>query len=383
MKLLYLILIACFVAVSCSSGRKALDQGNYREAISKAANRLSQDPKNKKAREVIEYGYPIAISYYQEEIDQMLTGNDPFKWNKTLSIMQQVNAISEEIRRIPAARRLVSSPKIYTSELADVTQRAAEEQYIAATALLERQNRDDAKQACRYLMRCDELVPGYKDVLVLMPQAKDLATTRIIVEPLPSPSMRYELTADFFYRELMSRMNAIYPQESFVNFYTPEEAEQSNLKHPDMVVKLAFVDFFIERPKHYEEERTLQRDIEEVYERKVTRDSVVTEKRIVPVKGKIRVITDEVASAGVVKLQVVDFQSDKLVLDNNLPGEFVWLNQYGIFIGDDRVLTPQEVKILNNKAVPPPGPQDMFQAFTQPIYAQLVDQMNRFFRRYN
>ena len=63
--------------------------------------------------------------------------------------------------------------------------------------------------------------------------------------------------------------------------------------------------------------------------------------------------------------------------------EFVWLNQYGIFIGDDRVLTPQEVKILNNKAVPPPGPQDMFQAFTQPIYAQLVDQMNRFFRRYN
>ncbi|WP_163714558.1 hypothetical protein [Mangrovibacterium lignilyticum] len=383
MKKIYWLLSVVLILGACSSGQKALDQGNFKEAISKAVNRLSQDPNNRKAQQVVADGYPMAMQYYQEEIDQTLAGNDPFKWNRTLAVMQQVNGISETIRRIPAARKIIPSPKIYTSELDDVFQRAAEEHYAAGMASLDRQTRDDAKQACRNFRECDRLVPGYKDVLQQMNEAKELATLRVIVEPLPAPSMNYELTADFFYSQLMERMNQLYPSESFVNFFTPQEAEKINLKYPDMVVNLAFMDFYIERPKHYEEEQNLNREIEEEVKVKVSRDSVRTEKRLVKVKGKIRVITDEVASGGLIKVRVNEFQANKLLLDNNIPGEFLWRNQYGIFIGDERVLTKEEVRILNNQAVPPPGPQDMFLEFTKPIYSRLTDQMHNFFRRYN
>ncbi|WP_372775869.1 hypothetical protein [Mangrovibacterium sp.] len=383
MKRLYWLLVVALFLGACSSGQKALDRGNFREAIAKAVNRLSNSPDNRKAQQVVAEGYPMAMQYYQEEIDQILSGNDVFKWNRTLAVMNEVNGISESIRRIPAARRIISSPKIYSSELEDVTRRAADEHYTVGQNLLARQNRDDAKQACRNFRECDRLVPGYQNVLQLMDEAKDIATLKVVVEPLPAPSMNYELTADFFYNQLMERMNQLYPTQSFVNFYSPQEAQAAKLDYPDMVVKLAFMDFYIERPKHYEEERILDREIMEEVQVKVSRDSVRTERRPIRVKGKIKVLTDEVASGGLIRVRISDFQANKTVLDNTVPGEFLWRNQYGIFIGDNRVLNKDEVRILNNAAVPPPGPQDMFLEFTKPIYSRLTEQMNSFFRRYN
>ena len=383
MKRIYWVLVAALFLGACSSGQKALDNGNFREAISKAVNRLSQNPGSRKAQQVVADGYPMAMEYYQEEIDQTLSGNDPFKWNHTLAVMQEVNNISETIRRIPAARKIIASPKVYTSELPNVIQNAAEEHYVAGEAFLDRNNRDDAKQACRHFQECDRLVPGYKDVVALMNESKDLATLRVVIEPLPAPSLRYELTADFFYSQVMERMNQLYPDQSFVNFFTPEEAQKMELKYPDMVVKLVFMDFYIERPKHYEEVQNLQRDVEEEVQVKVSRDSVRTEKRTFTVKGKMKVSTDEVASGGLIKLNIQDFQAEKTLMDDNIPGEFLWRNQYGIFLGDERVLTKEQVQIINNSAVPPPGPQDLFMEFTKPIYARLTDRMNGFFRRYN
>lgn len=381
-KLVFFILISLAVG-ACTSGRKALDQGSYRDAIAKAVNRLSQSPNNRKARQVVEEGYPMAMRFYQEEIDQALSGNDPFKWNKTLGIMQEVNHVSDLIRRIPASRKIIANPKVYTSELQTATEHAAEEHYLAGLNSMERQSKEDAKEACRHFYACDQLIPGYKDVLSLLVESKDLATTRVIVEPLPAPTVRYELTADFFYTQVMQRMSEIYPDQSFVNFYTPEQAEASNLQYPDMVVRMAFMDFYMERPRHYEEQVNLSRDITEEVEVKVSRDSVRTEQRVFNVKGRMKVLTDELASGGLLNLQIEDFQSNKSMLNNNIPGEFLWQNQYGVFIGDERVLTKKETRILNNQAVPPPGPQDMFLEFTKPIFSQLTDQLNSFFRRYN
>lgn len=380
--LFYLVLLTLLIG-ACSSGKNALDKGNYHEAIGKAVSRLSNDPDNRKAQQVVREGYPTAIDYYQEEIDQILSGNERLKWSKTLRVMEQVNQLSEQVRRVPAARRLVPSPKVYTSELNEVKNKAADEHYQEGLQLLQRQNREDAKQAFLNFREADRLIPNYQDVLAKMNESKELATVKVIVEPLPAPSMSYELTADFFYNQVMEAMNNRFPDESFVNFYTPDEAEQAGLKHPDMLMRLAFYDFYVGRPAHYEETQTLDRIIEEKVPVKVSRDSTRYEIQKVRRTGKIRIITDEVASGGLLDVKIEDFQARKLLLDNKIPGEFMWRNRYGIFVGDDEVLTPEERKIINNKAILPPGPQDLFLEFTRPIYSRLNETMTNFFRRYN
>lgn len=377
------LFILVWLFAACSSGQKALERGNYIEAIEKAVNRLSSDPGNNKARKVVKDGYSMAMEYYQEEIDLILSTNTGFKWGQTLDVMQRVNHLGNLIRRVPAARELVRSPKIYTSELEQATERAAEERYQAGVTSLNQPTREAAKEAFYHFQRADEFIGGYKDVVEKMHVAKERATIHVILEAIPLPSRRYELSAEFFYEQVINRMKQNFPGSGFVSFYTPDEAEKQALRYPDMVVSMEFYDFFIGKPMHFEKQENLSRELEYDVEVKVGRDSVRIEKRRKIIRGKIKVITDEVSSQGLLNVKIEEFQSQKLILNQEIPGDFVWRNQYGVFVGDERVLTDQQVRILNNQAIPPPAPQDLFIEFTRPIYIRLTDRLTSYFRKYD
>jgi hypothetical protein len=194
---------------------------------------------------------------------------------------------------------------------------------------------------------------------------------------------KFEYSAQFFYDNVFQMLNERFQEKDFVHFYSPEQAEQTKLKYPDMVLQMGFYDFFIDRPQHFEEERVLSRDIEEKYQVKINKDSTVTKTRIVPKKGKIKILTDQVGSGGLLELKAVEFQSQKIVFTDKIPGQFTWTNKYGIFVGDNEVLTPELTTILNNKMVMPPPAQDMFVLFTKPIFNQLTEKLTNYFRQYN
>lgn len=404
-KRLSILILACIVLVTaCTTGRKALEQGNYYDALTKAVNRLSTDPGNKKASQVLHEGYPLATTYYQEEIDRILTSNDPFKWKQTLDVMLTVNQLSEQIRRIPAARRIISSPKTYASELTEVQNKAAQEFYDAGMAALSQKTREAAKQAYFNFLNADDLVRGFKDSQQKMKLAKDLATLTVVVEQIPVNG-KYEYSAQFFYDNVFQVLNQNFQEKDFVHFYSPEQAERIKLNYPDIVLRMGFYDFFIDRPQHFEEQRDLSKQVEESYEVRVRRDTViyipgqngqanlvpvkvpkgekVTLKRMVNKRGKIKIITDQVASGGLLEVKAVEFQSQKILFTDKVPGQYLWKNQYGIFVGDAEVLDNTMANIISNKAVLPPAAQDMFVLFTKPIYDQLSGKLINYFRKFN
>ena len=381
-KINLLTLLVTIMLVACSTGQKSLERGNYYEAIMKAVNRLGSDPDNRKASQVVREGYPMAVTYYQEEIDQILTSNDPFKWKRTLEMMETVNGMSDGIRRIPAARKQVGTLKTYTSELADVQNRAAQEFYDAGMDALGRKTREEAKQAYFHFQNADALVRGFKDTRQKMLESKDKATLKVVVEQIPVNG-KYEYSAQFFYDNVFQMLNGKFQEKDFVHFFSPTEAERIKLKNPDMVLKMGFYDFFIDRPQHFEEQQELSKDIEEHYTVKISKDSTVTRTRIIPKKGKIKILTDQVASGGLLELKAVDFQSQKIVFTDKIPGEFTWQNKYGIFVGDNEVLDKELAAILKNKMVMPPASQDMFVLFTKPIFNQLTEKLTNYFKQYN
>lgn len=381
-KYFWLVLVVVFLISSCATGRKALQQGNYYDALMKAVNRLSSDPENKKASQVVKEGYPVAIAYYQEEIDQILTGNDQFKWKRTLDVMQTVNQISDQVRRIPAARKLVSSPKTYTSELTDVQNKAAQEFYDAGMNALSQKTREAAKQAYFHFLNADGLMRGFKDSQQKARLAKEIATLTVVVEQIPVNG-KFEYSAQFFYDNVFQMLNQNFQEKDFVHFFSPEEAERTNLKHPDMVLQMGFYDFFIDRPQHFEEQKELSKQVEEKYQVKVSKDSTVTKTRSVLKKGKIKIVTDQVASGGLLELKAVEFQSQKILFTDKIPGQYLWQNKYGIFLGDTEVLDNALANIVNNKVLMPPAAQDMFVLFTKPIYDQLSDKLINYFRKFN
>ncbi len=383
MKKIYLLpFFIAIMLMACSTGQKSLQRGNYYDAIMKAVGRLSSDPDNRKASQVIKEGYPMAVSFYQEEIDQVLTGNDPFKWKQTLEIMQTVNLISDEIRRVPAARKLVTSIKAYTSEMVDVQNRAAQEYYDAGIDALSRKTREAAREAYVHFQNADGLVRSFKDTKQKMLESKDKATLKVVVEQIPVNG-KYEYSAQFFYDNVFQMLNQQFQEKDFVHFFSPEEANRAKLKYPDMVLQMGFYDFFIDRPQHFEAENELSKQVEEKYQVKVSKDSTVTKTRTVTKKGKIKILTDQVASGGLLELKAVEYQSQKILFTDKIPGQFTWQNKYGIFVGDKEVLDNELVNILNNKMIMPPASQDMFVLFTKPIFNQLAEKLTNYFRQYN
>ena len=368
--------ILAFLLASCSSGKKALQQGDYFSAVVKATDRLKSDPDNKNATKVLKDGYQLAIDWSQEEMDLALSSNSVFKWEQAINLMQQVNRLSDEIRSTPAARKMISNPKTYTSELNMAYEKAADERYNAGLTELNLNTRESAKRAYIHFMTANQFISGYKNTAELMNAAKDLATVRVILETMPVHSEKYRLSSEFFYNQIFEYLNNQYGPQSFVDFYSPFQAEKESLENPDLVVNVEFFDFSVGNLVHSEKEETVEKKV-----KLESRDTTKVEYKTYV--AKLKTYSDQVKSGGNLRVRIAEPSTDKLLLDELVPGSFTWVNDYAIFVGDTEALDKKQLDLTKRKAVPLPAEQDLFIEFTKPIYSRLTASLNRFFRQYN
>lgn len=371
---LYFVLV--LLLASCSSGKKAMERGDYFDAVRKSVNRLKSDPDNSKAASVLDESYKLALSWSQEEMDRLLSLNEQFKWEKAVALMEQVNGLANEIRQSPSARKVIADPKVYTSELNMGREKAAEERYNAGVEKLGLNTRESARDAYYSFERAGQLVNGYRDVVQKMYEAKDLATLTVVLEAIPVHAQKYQLSSEFFYDQVFEYLNNKFPSQSFVNFYSPGQAQDAGLRNPDMVMKLEFYDFVVGNTEHSEKE-------EEVKQQVKIESKDTTQVQYKTYTAKLKTFADKVVSGGVLDVKIVETSDGKLLLSDRVPGSFTWVNQYAMFVGDKEALTKDQLEMTKNSVKPLPPGQDLFVSFTKPIYDQLTSRLNQFFRKYN
>jgi len=364
------------VLVSCSTGKKALQKGDYFSAVLKAVDRLKSAPENKNANKVLKDGYPMTIEWAQEEMDLILTSNNKFKWEQAVGLMNQVNQLSNEIRSTPAARKIISDPKTYTSELNMASEKAAEERYNAGLAEMNINTRQSARIAYDHFSIADQYVNNYKNSRELMATAKEIATLRVVVQAIPVNTQKYRLSSEFFYNQVFEYLNNQFRPSGFVNFYSPNQAEKERLNNPDFIVDMEFFDFSVGNLSRTEKEETVEKNVK-IESRDTTKVQYKT------YTAKLKTFTDNVYSGGTLRMQIIDRANDKLIMDELVPGSFTWVNDYAMFVGDKEALNNNQFELTKRKAVPLPPEQDLFIEFTKPIYNQVTQNLNRFFRRYN
>ncbi len=370
-----ILFVIILIISSCSTGKKALQKGDYFSAITKSVERLKSDPDNNKAIKVLSDGYPLALEWSQEEIDRVLSSNSAFKWESAINQMEEVNRMSELIRSTPAARKIVGDPKSYNSELNMAYEKAADARYSVGLAELQKNTRDAARNAFDQFYRANQFVSGYKDVASQMNDAKEMATLNVIVEAAVVNTQRYKLSSQFFYDQVFKYLNNNYSQNGFVHFVSPEQAESLKINQPDFIMQMEFFDFSVGNLTRTVNEENLVNKV------KVEgKDSTRIKEKVYT--AKLKTYTDEVLSAGRLNFRVVNFQTNDLLRNSLIPGSFTWVNRYGIFAGDKEALNQQQFQLTKNQAMPLPPEQDLFIEFTKPIYEQLVNQINEFFRRY-
>lgn len=375
-KSIFILALAGFFLASCSSGKKALQKGDYFSAVSKAVERLKSSPDNKNAANVLKDGYNLVLEWTQEEMDLTLSSNSAFKWERAIGLMQQVNMLSSEIRSTPAARKIISNPKIYTTEMNAARERAAEERYSAGLTELDQNTRESARVAFDHFYTADQIVAGYKNTRELMDEAKEMATIDVVVEAIPVLTQQYRLSSEFFYNQVFEYLNNQFGLRSFVRFYSPYQAENGGLDAPDFIVNMEFFDFSIGNLTRTEKEEKVEKRV-----KVETKDTTKVEyKNYV---AKLKTFSDKVESRGSLRIQIFEASTENLLIDDILPGAFTWMNEYALFVGDQEALDKKQLELTKRKAIPLPPEQDLFIEFTKPVYSQLTTRLNRFFQRYN
>lgn len=377
---LFLYLIALIITLSgCSSGKKALERGDYYESVLKSVSRLRKNPSHKKSIESLKDSYPLALEWLEDEADNHITTNNNFKWKGALVSYQKINNMYEEIRKAPGAKRVISSPKNYYNKITELKKKAAKESYDAGIAAMLNNNRADAKKAYYLFQEANEFVPGYEEVSDMIAESQFNATLKVIVEQIPVPT-RYRLSANFFQDKVEEYLRSGKASGKFVRFYTPGEADSEQLANADQILKIQFDDFVVGKEYVKSDTETIEKDSIEVG--KVTLEDGTKKPVYGTVKAKITTYRKELKSEGRVSMQVLDANSDGIIKHEKFNGTYVWITQWGSYNGDSRALSKEQLAICERKEGYPPAPQDMFVNFTKPIYDQLTNKVRGFYKNY-
>lgn len=373
-RLRYFIYLSLIILAGCTTGKNALQKGDYDSSVTKAVGRLQNSPKNKEAMEVLKTAYQLALQDHLRKIDEAKLSNDLFRWESIMYDYQKINQLADDINTCPACLILVPAPAKYIKELADSRYNAAVARYNSGLAYLNENNRLSAKKAYYEFEKTQNLQPDYKDVKTKLDDAFWAAVTRVVVQPIMVNRGPYKLSGDYFQQQIDQFISS-YSKNKFVIFYSEDQATQEKII-PDQVLSLNFDDFVVGQT--YVKERV----------EKIKRDSVLVgetrDKKPVygTVKATLSIFEKSISSSGLLDMTITDWQSRKVIKQQKFPGTYVWRDSWANYQGDDRALDKNQLAMTRRKEILPPAPGALFLAFTKPIYNQLVENISYFYNSY-
>lgn len=372
-RLRYFLYLSILI-VGCTTGKNALQKGNYDLSVFKSIDRLKNAPKNQEALYVLPIAYDLALKEHLRKIDEAKLSSDVLRWETVLGHYQKINQLSDEVNSSPVALGLIKNPPKYINEVEDSKFKAAEVRYALGEKQLAENNRVSAKNAYYNFEKAQYFYPAYKNVNQKLDEAYWAAVVKVVVQPVRVNSSYYQLSNQYFQDQVAQFMKN-YQNNRFVIFYSEQQANQQKV-NPDQILRLNFEDFVVGQT--YVKERV----------EKIKRDSVVigetrTKAKVYgTVTATLSIFDKQVSSSGLLAMTIFDNQTQRIIRQQNIPGTYIWQDSWASYRGDDRALTNQQLQMTRRREIAPPPPATLFVEFTKPIYAQLVDEISNFYNRY-
>jgi hypothetical protein len=345
----------------------------------KSINRLRNNPNHKKGRETFRQAYALTVDYHLDRIALLKASGEAFRWESILNSYNTLTRLHNEVQRCPACLQEAPRSRSYLNEANDAKYMAAADRYQAGVQVYARDNsRQSAKEAYLHFRQVLEFVSDYKDVRAKMNEAYHYATLKVVLEQIPLHSRSLGLSNEFFQNKINEFVSSA-QMNDFVKFYTPQEAKTIKMEKPDHVVRLQFDDFVVGQVYLKESSERISRDsviVGQVEVEGVKKNVYGT------VKAELTSFRKTISSNGLMDLQIYDPIACRVVNQQKMPGEFVWVSEWATFKGDERALTKDQLKRCKLREVPPPPPQDLFIEFCKPIYGQITSHLERYYRNY-
>lgn len=370
MKQLLLLTIILSVLMSCSGRKqmeKAISQGNYDQAISKALKKLDNN-KNKKRKQ--DYIIMLKDAYYKV-LDQDLSTINHLKKDGNPELYEQIFNIYLDLEARQNAIKAVMPLKIgnkplelkfndYSNAIIAYRAKVSEYKYNSALALMESSNKLDFRDAYNVLASIEHINPNYKSVRSLMNEAHQKGINYVLV------SIDNQ-TQQIIPRQLEDDL-LDFNTYGLNQFWTVYHASALDEMNYDFSMQLQLQQIQVS-PEHVNSRQLLrEKGIVDGWEYvldengNVAKDSLgndIKVDKIVNVKARVFKIQQLKSTRVLAKVEYYDMQTDALVDAFPIESEFVFENLYATYRGDRRALRSNDKDLLNNRPLLFPSNEQM------------------------
>jgi hypothetical protein len=354
MKAFIYSLILMVGIVSCKSVEKMVEKGEYDKAFNYAVNKL-QGEKNKKTEYVkaLEKAFFKLNSTSLREIEKLNAKAKPENWSRVLSIYQSMENRQD---RLDPLLPLVSEDgyvgsfdiKSHSDEIQIAEDNTCLYYYNNARSLIERAEKTKekvyARDAYDELKKIERYKPRYQDSEILKDKALNLGLTNIYFEV-------YNDLKDFHGHNIEREILNL-PVSTLDNLWYDFSIGENGSLNPDYIVlvELQNINFSPERESvnTYSESKEILIRKDKVKEKRDSVEVWVEKEVYEKVRVDITEVFREKKSELNGKIRVLDTRTKEYI--KNIPiNIFHDFNGYGCkFVGDERALTPESKKRLDN-----------------------------------
>lgn len=333
--------------------------------------RLRKNPKDKEAAGALPVMYRQAADLRRQLTTQAKTSLPP--GDRYMDVADQLAVmykLYEEIKKTPAANEVVPNPWDPTAAIARAKEKAADEYYNEGVQFLAYNNRPYAAKAYDMFSKANQAVPGYKDVARQISIAQNLATIKVVVNPVNYNNYGFGYWGfqnDYLQNQMVSDLNS--STFNNVKFYTDWNARAQHIQ-ADRIVDLNYTTIRI--GQIYSNTSTIKRSAQV----QVGTDKANPPKPIYKtVYATVYVTTRVMESRATLQCRIYDWPGGNNILYDNFPGVYNWTNNTATYRGDQRALTPADWNMINSSNLPPPSRSEIADRLIRESYNLLLSRI--------
>jgi len=372
MKAFYIILFTALFSASCNSVKrtqKFVAQGNYNQAIELAVKKLQKD---KDAKEydahirLLEEAYLKAKEDDTRHINFLKKENSPAGAKEIYYTYLDLQARQDLIRPLlplysnEMGRKANFVFSDYTNDLLGAKDAYIKSLYQEAIAYMQRNTKKDYRSAFNVLCELEEVQPNYRDVHQLKEDAHFRGTDFVFVTLNNHTGQFIPFRLE---RDLLD-----FNTYGLDDFWTEYHGQRENGINYDLGIDLNFQTIQISPERISDRQYTRKQRIKDGYEygrdRKgnIVRDSLgnpIKIERFIDVSAQVTVTNQQksVFVGGTVVYK--DLNKRRQLNSFPISSEFVFENAFAKYRGDERALTTEDRRLLNNYFIPFPNNEQM------------------------
>ena len=362
MKKIALLFVVTGLLFSCTSSKKYIQQGQYDLAIKKSVKKLRRNPTKEKEILNLKKAYDLANDRDNQRINFLKLEGKPDVWDEIFtkySSMQRRQALVKTVLPLSINGQQVSFKLLdYNQEIISAKKKAAEYFYAHAKKLLERNDKQSARDAYYELKRVKQYYNDYKDVDNLINKALNKGTSYAYLRV--DNKSRFKLSQRFV--DYLLNIGTARLNQQWVLYDTRKLPN----KNYDYIVSIRINKIEVSpqglKEKHYEQTKEITDGWEYVLDShgNVMKDSLgndIKKPKHKIIRCKVIEVHQHKVATIFASVDYIDIRSKQILLSKQATADNVFDYVSATALGDVRALKPETKKIVGR--LPAPFPRDI------------------------